>query len=133
PWSMPRRGVSRTPILCGLGSLAVVGVLDGRAAIVTGAGTGLGRAIAEELARAGAHIAVLEIDAGSATVAASALSALGGEARSYPTDVADRAQVDSAFAAVVRDFGRLDIVLNNAGISRVGPHTQDVTDEDRDD
>jgi len=99
-------------------------------AIVTGAGTGLGRGIADELGRAGAAIAVLEIDPESGAQAATELSGLGVEARSYPTDVAQSAQVDESFAAVVRDFGRLDIVVNNAGISRVGPHTQDVTDED---
>jgi NAD(P)-dependent dehydrogenase (short-subunit alcohol dehydrogenase family) len=107
-----------------------MGVLDGRVAIVTGAGTGLGRGIAQELAASGAGVAVLEIDAESAATAASELSEVGVEARAYPTDVADRAEVDAAFEGVVRDFGRLDIVVNNAGISRVGPHTQDVTDED---
>jgi NAD(P)-dependent dehydrogenase (short-subunit alcohol dehydrogenase family) len=107
-----------------------MGVLDGKVAIVTGAGTGLGRGIAQELVGAGAGVAVLEIDPESAATAASELAESGVEARAYPTDVADRAQVDAAFEAVVRDFGRLDIVVNNAGISRVGPHTQDVTDED---
>jgi NAD(P)-dependent dehydrogenase (short-subunit alcohol dehydrogenase family) len=105
-------------------------VLSGRVAIVTGAGTGLGRGIAEELARAGASVAVLEVNPESARVAADELSGLGVESRAYPTDVADREQVDAAFAAVQDDFGRLDVVVNNAGISRVGPHTQDVTDED---
>jgi NAD(P)-dependent dehydrogenase (short-subunit alcohol dehydrogenase family) len=109
---------------------AAVGRLDGKVAIVTGAGTGLGRAIAGELAGAGASIAVLEINGESAELAASELAELGVEARAYPTDVANREQVDTAFEATVRDFGRLDIVVNNAGISRVGPHTQDVTDED---
>jgi NAD(P)-dependent dehydrogenase (short-subunit alcohol dehydrogenase family) len=104
--------------------------LTGKVAIVTGAGTGLGRGIAEELARAGAGIAVLEIDAESSAQSAAELSELGVEARSYPTDVAKSSQVDDAFAATVQDFGRVDIVVNNAGISRVGPHTQDVTDED---
>jgi NAD(P)-dependent dehydrogenase (short-subunit alcohol dehydrogenase family) len=104
--------------------------LTGKVAVVTGAGTGLGRGIAEELARAGAGIAVLEIDAESSARAAAELADLGVDARSYPTDVARSAQVDEAFEAAVRDFGRLDIVVNNAGISRVGPHTQDVTDED---
>jgi NAD(P)-dependent dehydrogenase (short-subunit alcohol dehydrogenase family) len=105
-------------------------VLSGKVAIVTGAGTGLGLGIARELALAGADIAVLERDAGSAQTAASELAAHGVRARSYPTDVSDRAQVDAAFEAALRDLGRLDIVVNNAGISRVGPHTQDVTDED---
>ena len=107
-----------------------MGVLDGKVAIVTGAGTGLGRAIAQELAAAGAGVAVLEIDPESAAGSASELAESGVEARAYPTDVSDRAQVDAAFEGVIRDFGRLDIVVNNAGISRVGPHTQDVTDEE---
>jgi NAD(P)-dependent dehydrogenase (short-subunit alcohol dehydrogenase family) len=107
-----------------------MGVLEGRVAIVTGAGTGLGRGIAEELAKEGAHVAVAEIDAASAEQAAAELSTVGPEARSYPTDVRDGARVDATFEAVVRDHGRLDVVVNNAGISRVGPHTQDVTDED---
>jgi len=107
-----------------------VGVLDGKVAIVTGAGTGLGRAIAQELVAAGAGVAVLEIDPESAAGSASELAESGVEARAYPTDVSDRAQVDAAFEGVIRDFGRLDIVVNNAGISRVGPHTQDVTDEE---
>jgi 3-oxoacyl-[acyl-carrier protein] reductase len=107
-----------------------MGVLDGRVAIVTGAGTGLGRGIAAELAKEGASIAVAEIDAASGDQAAAELAGFGVEARAYPTDVSKRDQVDLMFDAVARDFGRIDVVVNNAGISRVGPHTQDVTDED---
>jgi NAD(P)-dependent dehydrogenase (short-subunit alcohol dehydrogenase family) len=107
-----------------------VGQLDGRVAIVTGAGTGLGRGIAQALAEAGSDVAVLELDRDSGVVAATELGEVGVRARGYEMDVANRQQVDSAFQAVVRDFGRLDVVVNNAGISRVGPHTQDVTDED---
>ena len=107
-----------------------MGVLDGRVAIVTGAGSGLGRGIAQELAEAGASIAVVEIDGDTAAVAAAELAQTGVQARAYPTDVSVSAQVDATFAQVVADLGRLDIVVNNAGISRVGPHTQDVTDED---
>lgn len=109
---------------------ASVGPLAGKVAIVTGAGSGLGRGIAEELARAGASVAVLEIDAESGEAAAHELATLGVEARAYPTDVADGRQVDASFESTVRDLGRLDIVVNNAGISHVGPHTQDVTDDE---
>jgi NAD(P)-dependent dehydrogenase (short-subunit alcohol dehydrogenase family) len=105
--------------------------LQDRVAIVTGAGTGLGLAIAHELARAGAHIAVLELDEGSARAAADELSGRHGvTAIPVPTDVSDRAVVDASFARVASEFGRHDIVVNNAGISRVGPHTHEVTDED---
>jgi NAD(P)-dependent dehydrogenase (short-subunit alcohol dehydrogenase family) len=106
------------------------GVLHGKVALVTGAGTGLGRGIAQALAEAGADIAVAEIDAAAAEAAATELAALGVRARGYPTDVASSEQVDHTFTQAVEDLGRLDIVVNNAGISRVGPHTQDVTDED---
>ena len=108
----------------------MLGRLNGAVAVVTGAGTGLGRGIADELAKAGADIAVLEIDSESAERAARELEAHGVRARAYPTDVSHSDQVDAAFAQAVRDLGRLDIVVNNAGISRIGPHTHEVTDAD---
>ena len=108
-----------------------MGVLDGKVAIVTGAGTGLGKGIAQELAEAGAGVAVLEIDPESAAGCRIGARRDAGSRRGRTRPTSPTAhQVDEAFAAVVRDFGRLDIVVNNAGISRVGPHTQDVTDED---
>src|SRR5919108_385143 len=94
--------------------------LSQRVAAVTGAGTGLGLAIARELAQAGAQVAVLEIDPASGPAAAEELRALGVTANAYVVDVADRSSVDDGFASVRRDFGRLDVVVNNAGISRVG-------------
>ena len=106
------------------------GVLKGKVALVTGSGTGLGRGIAQALAEAGADIAVAEIDPASAERAASELSQLGVRARAYPTDVSKSDQVDRTFAAAVEDLGRLDVVVNNAGISRIGPHTHEVTDQD---
>src|SRR4051812_14770629 len=104
------------------------GQLSGAVAAVTGAGTGLGRGIADALARAGADIAVVEIDGASAETAARELEQHGVRARAYPTDVSRSDQVDAAFAQVVRDLGSLNIVVNNAGISHVGPHTHEVTD-----
>ena len=107
-----------------------MGILDGRVAIVTGAGTGLGLSIARALAEEGAAIGVCERSPESGPVAAEELRSLGVDARSYVTDVSVSAQVDESFAAVRRDLGSVDIVVNNAGISHVGPHTQDVTDEE---
>ena len=108
-----------------------MGVLEGRVAVVTGAGTGLGRGIAEELARAGAAVAVAEIDAESRRAGRGRARARSASSRA-PTRPTSRRATRSTrrSTAVVRDFGRVDIVVNNAGISRVGPHTQDVTDED---
>ena len=106
------------------------GTLTGKTAIVTGAGRGLGYGIATELAKAGAQIAVLEIDGESGQTAADQLRGLGVEARAYVVDVSNSSQVDDAFAAVASDFGSIEISVNNAGISRVGPSTVDCTDED---
>ena len=105
-----------------------MGTLADRVAIVTGAGAGLGLAIAQELAAAGCAIAVAERDAAAGEAAAESLRALGVRARSYAVDVSVAAEVDAAFAAVPRDFGRLDIVVNNAGVSHVGPAVGETTD-----
>ena len=93
-----------------------MGVLEGRVAIVTGGGAGLGLAIAERDAPAGER-------------AAAGLRALGVQARSYEVDVSVAAEVDAAFTSVPRDLGRLDIVVNNAGVSHVGPTIAETTDE----
>ena len=106
-----------------------MGTLEGRVAIVTGAGTGLGLAIAHELAAAGCGIAVAERDVDAGKAAAEAIGAGGVQARAYAVDVSDAAQVDAAFAAVPADFGRLDFVVNNAGVSHVGPTIAETTDE----
>ena len=103
--------------------------LDQQVAIVTGAAQGIGRAIADELALAGAHIAVFDLKLEAAQAAADEIAKLGVTARGYAVDVSKSKVVDAAFAQVVSDFGRLDILINNAGISMVGPHIKDLTDE----
>jgi NAD(P)-dependent dehydrogenase (short-subunit alcohol dehydrogenase family) len=104
--------------------------LKGRTALVTGAATGLGRAIAEELAVSGADVAVLDIDGPGAEATAAHLATLGVVSRAYTVDVSNAEAVDEAFSAVHRDFGRMDATVNNAGVSFVGPHVRDTTDED---
>jgi NAD(P)-dependent dehydrogenase (short-subunit alcohol dehydrogenase family) len=103
--------------------------LTGQVALVTGAGAGLGEAISLELAKAGAAVAVVDIDGQAAGNTAGRLTAAGSRARSYVADVAQRAEVDATWDQVVADFGQLDIVVNNAGVSFVGPHIIDTTDE----
>ncbi|HVA54132.1 MAG TPA: SDR family oxidoreductase [Acidimicrobiales bacterium] len=104
-------------------------VLDGKVAIVTGAGAGLGRAIATSLTRAGASVAVVDLDETSANETLEIITSLGGRGRTYRCDVADRVQVDTTWDATAIEFGRLDIVVNNAGVSFVGPSILDTTDE----
>ena len=92
--------------------------LAGRAIIVTGAARGLGRAIAEEFAGAGASVALIDMQAADCAETAAACAARGVPARAYGANVANEAEVAAAFDQVVADFGRLDGIVNNAGILR---------------
>lgn len=91
-----------------------MGRLDGRVAIITGAGFGIGRGIARRFAREGAAVTVAEIDVRAGERTAAELGELGGQGLFVRTDVTDKAQVDAAVAATVASYGRLDVVVNNA-------------------
>ncbi len=93
--------------------------LDGKHAVVTGAGSGIGQAIAKTFAAQGARISVLERDeaAGAATVAA--IRGAGGGAEAVACDVSDAASVAAAFDRAAA-AGRIDILVNNAGVSHIG-------------
>jgi NAD(P)-dependent dehydrogenase (short-subunit alcohol dehydrogenase family) len=103
--------------------------LEGKVAIVTGGGRGLGRAIAEELGREGASIAILERDPETGPQAVGELEKSGVAARSYQADVSIGPEVTAAIAGVARDFGHVDILINNAGIGHLGEPTHEVSDE----
>ncbi len=94
--------------------------LSGRVALVTGAGRGLGRAIAASLASAGAQVACVDIDPALLAETADLLRAGGGQAEPIPCDVTDSARVSEVVDQVVKQMGRLDILVNNAGITRDG-------------
>src|SRR5580700_3830591 len=89
-----------------------------KVALVTGASQGIGRATSLELAAAGAKVAAAARSADKLATLVSEVEAAGGEALAVPMDVADGAQVKAGFQQVLAKFGRLDILVNNAAITR---------------
>ena len=96
--------------------------LLGQVAVVTGAGRGIGRMIAEELAREGARVALLARTANEIAGVAETIVAAGGQAQAYAVDIVDGAAVDAVFQAVERDLGPVSLLTNNAGsFAAIGP------------
>ena len=94
--------------------------LQGKVAVVTGAGSGIGAAIARLFAERGATVAAADRDPTTAGRVASDITGNGGTAMGYPCDVSDAADVAALFGSLEADHGRVDILVNNAGIAHVG-------------
>ena len=94
--------------------------LDDKSAIVTGAGSGIGRAIARTFAAQGARAFVLDVDEAAAADTAKSITAAGHAADALRCDVADAASVEEAVQRVADAAGRIDILVNNAGIAHIG-------------
>src|ERR1700712_2033714 len=84
--------------------------------VITGAARGIGRALAERFAGQGANVALLDLSLADLEPAAQRCNALGVRAIAYAVNVSDETQVATALDQVVRDFGSLDVIVNNAGI-----------------
>jgi NAD(P)-dependent dehydrogenase (short-subunit alcohol dehydrogenase family) len=103
--------------------------LDGRVAVVTGGGQGIGAACARALGEAGAKVVVAELMPDRADSVAGALKALGIEATGMTVDVTKSADVDALAAKVIADHGQVDVLVNNAGVANSDVRAEDTSDE----
>ena len=98
--------------------------LQGKVALITGAGSGIGRASALQFVREGAEVIAVDVSESGLAQTNAQIEALGGHCLSLTVDVSQETQVKAAIAEVIERFGRLDILFNNAGISVLKPITE---------
>src|SRR5262249_50916028 len=103
----------------------MTGLLERHVAVVTGGGSGIGRAIALGYAREGAHVAVLDADGDTAAATVKAITGAGGKALSLRLDVTERDKCREAAAQIAATIGQVSILVNNAGINRRNAFTAD--------
>ncbi len=103
--------------------------LNGKVALVTGAASGIGKRIAEVYAQNGAAVAIADLNLDAARATADAIVAKGGKANAVRMDVTNEGEVDAGVASVIKVFGKVDILVSNAGIQIVKPVEQFAYDE----
>jgi NAD(P)-dependent dehydrogenase (short-subunit alcohol dehydrogenase family) len=103
----------------------MTGLLDKHIAVVTGSGSGIGRAIALGYAREGAQVGVLDVNGDAAAETAKAITAAGGKAFSLILDVTDRDKCRAVAGEIEQKFGKVSVLVNNAGINRRNAFTAD--------
>lgn len=103
--------------------------IEGKVILITGGSTGIGAEVARLLAARGAKVAVAARRADKLEAVVAQITADGGTARAYTLDVTDKHQVEAVVAATVADFGKLDVLINNAGLMPIRPMSEVNTDE----
>lgn len=103
--------------------------IEGKVVLITGGSTGIGAEVARLLASRGAKVAVAARRAGKLQAVVAEITEQGGAAKAYTLDVTDKHQVEAVVAAVVADFGKLDVLINNAGLMPIRPMSEVNTDE----
>lgn len=103
--------------------------IEGKVVLITGGSTGIGAEVARLLAARGAKVAVAARRADKLQAVVAEIAAQGGAAKAYTLDVTDKQQVEAVVAAVVTDFGKLDVLINNAGLMPIRPMSEVNTDE----
>lgn len=106
--------------------------VEGKVAIVTGGALGIGRAVCLELAREGAKVAVTDIADDEGQKAVDEIKGFGGNAKYWHIDTASEDEVSSAFSDIEREFGSIDVLVNNAGIAGVNKPTHEITKDEWD-
>ena len=92
--------------------------IQGKTVVITGAGRGIGRSLAKVFAERGAHVALLDLNNEDLEVTRTQCASSGIQARTYRCNVAQEAEVVQTFTQIASDFGRMDVLINNAGITR---------------
>jgi len=109
-----------------------MGRVEGKVAIVTGGALGIGRAICKVLAKEGAKVAVTDVRDREGKEVVDEIKAAGGIAKFWHLDVTNEEEVKEVFADVAKEFGKIDVLVNNAGIAGVNKPTHEITEEEWD-